>query len=240
MLPGDTFVSKLSFSECLNVIECALTDSHTNYAPYAWQVYSSDSRKGRLTAIAKSSIQSDDYPSFSVSFELRLQPDRLTAITWSYDAPVRCSGITELTNAALLNFLNEPDKGKSEGTTTPKVLDKESVGSVIGVVDRAISTASQAGSNSSSNETAKADEGAILGSIPSARPKVISTIPVVRGTTDSAPVSGAIQQSAFPRVNHSGKTGGWLRHFVRGDCCPDCGGDRTLTDNQHCSSDYHQ
>lgn len=240
MLPGDTFVSKLSISECLNAIEFALTNSQTNYAPYGWQVYSSDSRKGRLTAIAKSKVQGEEYPSFSVSFELKLQADRQTVISWSYDAPVKCSNIAAATNAALLNHLayvqDKPTEAKPSMPVRevsremePAVKQAPKVTAASGPVSRAVPPV----------EPAKAESGAVLGSIPSTRPSIISTTPIAKGTAGGA--SSAVGGSNPKRTDTSAaRPGGWLRHFVLGDCCPDCGGDKVLAANQHCSSDYHQ
>lgn len=240
MLPGDTFVSKLSISECLNAIEFALTDSQTSYQPYGWQVYSSDSRKGRLTAIAKSKVQGEEYPSFSVSFELKLQPDRQTAISWSYDAPARCLNIAETTNAALLSHLayvqDKPAEAKPSVTVPVKELarEMEPAGAL------APKTASVQGSRGvSPGNSAKAEGGAVLGSIPASRPNIISTTPVAKSTTGGAP--SVVGSSQPKRTDASAaKPGGWFRHFVLGDCCPDCGADKVLDANQHCSSDYHQ
>ncbi|MBY0546279.1 MAG: hypothetical protein K2W95_03255 [Candidatus Obscuribacterales bacterium] len=240
MLPGDTFVSKLSISECLNAIEFALTDSQISYQPYGWQVYSSDSRKGRLTAIAKSKVQGEEYPSFSVSFELKLQPDKLTTISWSYDAPVRCSAIAETTNAAVLNHLvyvqDKPAEAKPSakvpvrepsremepaGKLAPKAVPGQSVRDVAPI------------------ELAKKDAGAVLGSIPALRPNVGSPAPAVSATTGGVS-PGAVSPQPKRTDASASKPGGWLRHFVLGDCCPDCGGGKVLGANQHCSSDYHQ
>lgn len=242
MLPGATFVSKLSISECLMAIEFALTDSQIDYQPYGWQVYSSDSRKGRLTAIAKSKVQGEDYPSFSVSFELKLQPDRLTAISWSYDAPIRCSGIAETTDAALLNHLayvqDKPAEAKPSMKVSAKDLSRE-MEPVGKQAPKVAAAAGQVNRGVAAVEPNKVESGAVLGSIPALRPNVIATTPVARGTTGG--VSPEVRSDQRVRTDASAaKPGGWLRHFVLGDCCPDCGADKVLGTNQHCSSDYHQ
>lgn len=262
MLPGDTVVSKLSIAECLTAIEFALTHGKfsQSYAPYSWQVYSSDSRKGRLTAIAKARPQSDDTPSFSVSFQLKVQEGQ-TLVAWSYDAPNKCQECTEATNRNLSDYLNyvqahpetlRPTASPQVNTATSPVSAKAREAITVTPIPKPMSTPSVP-----SGASGEVRYGATARTTDSGAAEVIPTI----NTSHRAASSGRepVSPSKSSLVNNSVRTsarnsttntpttathtgsvlpmGAWWRQFFLGESCPECQGMREVRGD--CPNNYH-
>lgn len=253
MLEGDSFVSRLSVAECLNAIEFALTDQRYDYSPYIWQIHTSDSKKGRMFAVAKARVQSDQHPPFSMNVELKVQADKTTAVSWSFDAGSQCEQIATRTNKTLHEYLeqvqNQPvETPKSEmPKTTRDVTSRSAAVAASGkrpmpAGDGAASAAALAGKPAPGAQTEqhmKEESTDSRGGPYYAPAAASSTTPAAPSTTSaiSSPSAAGTESQAAP-TSAQMSLSGWWRHFVFGDCCPVCGQPKHSGSN--CTSNYHQ
>ncbi len=241
MLQGDSCVSQLHVTECLNAVEFALTDRQYDYTPYTWQVHMSDSKKGRMLAVAKARPQSDEHPSFSLNVDLKTEEDKTTLVAWSFDATAQCAEIAEKTNSNLREYLAfvqaqpvvaapvvkvKPSSVNPSGFSSSKPFGAafESGKSATGAVS--------AGSKPDLNVQSGTDEPSVPGVIPELRSGrsqpgpyyAAPSAPVhnagnrgaTNGTTKSSTGNSTYTESTQSE-NEPVSISGWLRHFFFGD-----------------------
>lgn len=257
MLQGDNFNSRLTVADCLIAVEFALTDQRFDYSPYIWQVHMSDSKKGRLLAVAKARPQSEEFPSFSLNVSLTVQADKTTDIKWSFDASSNCAATTEKTNANLMDYLKELQTKPIEQPVVAPAPQKtfQSVFAPPSISTQPPINASVPAPKYTESQAAP-DSSTLKGVIPEVKS---SSVKQINSDYYSTQRSSPGQSSKSDDHNSSSKLAtpinseqpratvedqaeplsiaGWLRHFVFGDCCPQCGGPKR---SENCESEFHR
>jgi hypothetical protein len=257
MLQGDSFNCKLSVADCLNAVEFALVDQQFSYTPYTWQVVMSDSKKGRMLAVAKARPSSEEHPSFSLNVELTIQADKSATVSWSFDATHQCSATADLTNKNLLEYLKVVQENPAHAVpvaSPPKQVETPKPTPFI-----SSSRASQLGAESVADRRAVApapvtSEGErevsqVRGMIPELRPSAPRSDYQRASYAAPAPsptpayVSSGVNRSANVESSNTAEPlsiKAWFRQFVLGESCPECQGPKELNSSGGCRNEYHR